>query len=222
VQVAVAVGGVLALLAASVLVAVLLVEGIKHDQARLNQRDVPYATGVAAAALSAKAIANDERGFFISSDARFIDEFNRRVEAARAGFSTSANAVVGTAQRQAVQEARTGFERWVATVRGEFAMFRAGDRRGAIAASLGPDRALRKRYEASLARAQALGASAIHSGESSVAAASSRSVVILLACLLIGLAVGCAVAFWVVRTILRPVYAVLKLVSEPGKSSSPA
>jgi hypothetical protein len=51
-------------------------------------------------------------------------------------------------------------------------MFRAGDRHGALVASLGPDRALRKR--------------------------------------------------WVVRTILRPVYALLKLVSEPGKSSSPA
>jgi uncharacterized membrane protein YdjX (TVP38/TMEM64 family) len=38
----------------------------------------------------------------------------------------------------------------------------------------------------------------------------------------LGLVVGCAVAFWVVRTILRPVYALLKLVSEPGKSSSPA
>jgi hypothetical protein len=39
-------------------------------------------------------------------------------------------------------------------MRGEAVTFQAGDRRGAIAASLGPDRALRKSYERSLANAR--------------------------------------------------------------------
>jgi hypothetical protein len=77
---------------------------------------------------------------------------------------------------EAVNEAREGFERWVLAVRGEFATFQAGDHQGAIAASLGPDRALRKAYEASLASAQALGASSIQSARNSVAVALSRSV----------------------------------------------
>ena len=109
------------------------------------------------------------------------------------------------AQRQAVSDARSGFERWVQAMRGEVATFRAGDRRGAVAASLGPDRALRKSYERSLANAQRLGAHSIQSVTGSVAAASSRSVWILVACLLVALAIGVGVASWLVRSIAMPV-----------------
>jgi len=74
----------------------------------------------------------------------------------------------GAAQRQAVSQARAAFERWVQAVHGEFVTFQGGDHHGAVTASLGPDRALRKTYEQSLARAQALGASSIRSARSSV------------------------------------------------------
>jgi MFS family permease len=87
----------------------------------------------------------------------------------------------------------------------EFAAFQAGDHHGAVTASLGPDRALRKTYEQSLARAQALGANSIQSARSSVAAASSRSVTILVACLLAALTIGVGVALWLVRAIAMPV-----------------
>jgi hypothetical protein len=103
-----------------------------------------------------------------------------------------------------VSDAHAGFERWVQAMRGEFATFQAGNHRGAIAASLGPDRALRKTYEQSLARAQTLGASSIQSATSSVAAASSRSVWILVARLLVAPVIGAAVASWLVRSIAMP------------------
>jgi hypothetical protein len=80
-----------------------------------------------------------------------------------------------------------------------------GNHQGAITASLGPDRALRKTYEQSLARAQALGASSLQSARDSVAAASSRSVTILVVCLLVALTIGVGVAFWLVRSIAMPV-----------------
>jgi hypothetical protein len=104
-----------------------------------------------------------------------------------------------------VSDVRAGFERWVQAMRGEFATFRAGDHRDAIAASLGPDRALHKTYEQSLANAQALGAHSIQSATGSVAAASSRSVWILVACLLVALVIGVGVASWLVRSIAMPV-----------------
>jgi hypothetical protein len=90
--------------------------------------------------------------------------------------------------------------------------FRAGDRRGAVTAALGPDRALRKTYERSLAWAQALGASSIQSARSSVAAASSRSVAILVGCLLAALTIGVGVACWLVRSIARPVARLVAIV----------
>jgi methyl-accepting chemotaxis protein len=204
-QVLLGVGGLLALLAASMLVAIFLVVGLKHNETYLDDRDVPYAGAVATAALNAKGIANDQRGFLLSGDPKFIDEADRRISAARAAFAAAANAAADPRQRQAVNQAHAGFQRWVQAVHGEFAAFQTGDRQGAITASLGPDRALRKTYEQSLARAQALGASSIRSARSSVAAASSRSVMILVACLLVGLTIGVGVAFWLVRSIAMPV-----------------
>lgn len=64
----------------------------------------------------------------------------------------------------------------------------------------------------SLARAQALGTSSIQSARSSVAAASSRSVTILVACLLAALTIGIGVALWLVRSIARPVARLVAIV----------
>jgi methyl-accepting chemotaxis protein len=204
-QVLLGVGGLLVLLAASMLIAIFLVVGLKHNETHLNDRDVPYASAVATAALNAKGIANDQRGFLLTGDPKFIDETDRRISDARAAFAAAPNAAADPTQRQAVNEAHTGFERWVQAVHGEFAAFQTGDHQGAITASLGPDRALRKTYEQSLARAQALGASSLQSARDSVAAASSRSVTILVVCLLVALTIGVGVAFWLVRSIAMPV-----------------
>jgi methyl-accepting chemotaxis protein len=218
-QVWLGVGGLLVLLTGSVLVAVFLIVGLRHHESHLNDRAVPYARAVAAAALSAKGVANDERGFLMTGDEKYIAEADTRVRSARAWFAASAAAASGHAQRGAVAQARIGFQRWVTAVRAEFAAFQSGNRRGPIGASLGPDRALRKRYEAALARAQALGDGAIRSADASVAAASSRSITILLACLLGALGVGVGIAYWLVRSIAVPVarlLAILGRVEEPG------
>jgi methyl-accepting chemotaxis protein len=122
-------------------VAILVVVALKADEQHLNDRDVPYAS---AAAVNAKDIANDQRGFLLTGDPTFIHEADRRASDARAAFAVAATAAVDPAQRQAVSDARSGLERWVQAMRGEVAIFRAGDRRGAVAAPLGPDRALRK------------------------------------------------------------------------------
>jgi methyl-accepting chemotaxis protein len=204
-QVLLGVGGLLVLLAASMLVAIFLVVSLKHNETHLNDRDVPYASAVATAALNAKGIANDQRGFLLTGDPKFIDEADRRISNARAAFAAAANAAADPTQRQAINQAHSGFARWVQAVHSEFAAFQSGDHQGAITASLGPDRALRKTYEQSLARAQALGASSIQSARNSVAAASSRSVTILVACLLVALTIGVGVAFWLVRSIALPV-----------------
>jgi CHASE3 domain sensor protein len=199
------VGGLLVLLACSIAVAVFLIVALRGHERHLNERAVPYANGVAAAALDAKGVANDERGFLMSGDRRFVEEADRRIRAARVSFAAAAAAASGRPQQRAVADARAGFERWVTAVRREFGGFTRGHRQGPITASLGPDRALRKRYEAALARAQTLGARAIRSGDASVAAASSRSIAILVAYLLASLVVGVGVAYWLVRSIANPV-----------------
>jgi hypothetical protein len=199
------VGGLLALLACSVVVAVVLILALRGHERRLNERAVPYANAVAAAALDAKGVANDERGFLLSGDRRFVGEAARRIRSARASFALAGAAASGAEENRAVKDARAGFERWVSAVQREFSGFSEGERRAPIAASLGPDRAVRKSYEATLARAQLLGARAIRSGDTSVASASSRSIVILLGYLVASLVIGVAVAYWLVRSIANPV-----------------
>jgi hypothetical protein len=117
------VGSLLGLLAASMLIAIVVVVSLKADERHLNDRDVPYASAVAVAALNAKGIANDQRGYLLTGDAWFIHEADRRISDARAAFAAAATAAVDPAQRQAVNDAHAGFERWVQAMRGEFATF---------------------------------------------------------------------------------------------------
>jgi methyl-accepting chemotaxis protein len=206
-------GGLLALLVVCMLVAIYLVVGLRNGKTRLNDRDVPYASAVADAALNAKGIANDQRGFLLTGDATFIEEANRRVGGARKDFAAAARASSNDGQRQAVTDARAGFEHWVQAIDEEFATFQAGDHQRAITASLGPDRELRKSYEQSLANAQALGDSSIRSASSSVAAAYLRSVWILVACLLVVVVIGAGVVYWLMRSIAMPLFRLVALLA---------
>jgi hypothetical protein len=89
-------------------------------------------------------------------------------------------------------------------VHDEFAAFQRGDRQGAVAASLDPDRELRKTYEEALAQGQSTADNSIRSASSSVAAASTRSVWILVAALLVGLLAGACVMYWLMRAVCAP------------------
>jgi methyl-accepting chemotaxis protein len=216
-QVVVGIGGLVVLLAIAVVIGVFLVRGLGSGAADLTDRQVEYARSTDAAALLAKAMANDERGFLLSGGKdEFRRNFERRLGLARNAFASASRSAEDVDQRHAVREARDGFEQWVQAARAEMVAFKAGNREAAVTSALGPTRDLRYTYEASLRRAQALGASAIESRSDSVSSASSQSIAILLAYLLAALVVAAVIAIWLVRTILRPVYALLTIFSEPG------
>ena len=196
-------GSLLALLAVAIVAALLLIVDLNDDATQLTENQIQYATAIDAAALNAKAIANDERGFLLSGNPEFVEQLETRTGNARAAFAVASSEADNDAQRQAVFVANAGFERWLRALRGEIATFRAGDREKAVATSLGRTRALRKTYEKSLARAQDLGVEAVQSARSSVSARSTRSVAILLAYLVAALAIGIGVTGWVVRKVLR-------------------
>jgi methyl-accepting chemotaxis protein len=213
-RVLIGIGGLLALVAACVLVAVLLLINLKDDQAQVHELNIPYASAIATAALNAKGMANDERGFLLSGDPKFLAEIEDRIVTARQAFAEAEDATENLDQLQAVANSRAGFERWVEALQDELETYQAGDRESAITASLGPVRDLRKRYEMSLARADELATRELESGASSVEEASSRSVTILLASLLIALLIGFVVAAWLLRTIVKPVHALLGLYTD--------
>jgi methyl-accepting chemotaxis protein len=133
--------------------------------------------------------------------------------AARAAFAAAQRAATNAAQAQAVTTAGQGFDSWMATLHNEFATYEAGSTEAAIAASLGQDRDIRKTYEQSLGTAQELGASSIQSATSSDATASTRSVWILFGCLALALALGSAVVYWLLRSVMIPLANVARLLT---------
>ena len=201
-----AVAGLVALLAVSTAVAVLLTLSLREQQAELQHSNVPYARAIATAALTAKAIANDERGYLISGNAMFVTQLEERAGKVRVALAGALRAADGaraaSGGRRSLGRVRALAARRARAVRG----YRAGQRDASIAEALGPGRALRKSYEASLARAQVLADSAIQSNQESAAATSKRTIAILVGCLLVGLLVGVWLAVCLVRAILEPGY----------------
>jgi methyl-accepting chemotaxis protein len=192
----------LALMAAAVVVALLLMLGV-GDEGHLTDSQIQYATAINAAALTAKSIANDERGFLLSGDDQFIKQLDDRTIRARGAFAVAAAEADSREQRAAVRQANEGFEAWIHALHEETDTFQAGNREQAVAASLSSTRAMRKEYEKSLLRAQELGVDAIQSARREVADDATRSLEILLGYLVVALGLGSALAFWMVRRLLR-------------------
>ena len=199
-KVAVAIYMLLALLTASVLLAVVLIVGVKDNSTQLIDRQLQYAVAIDEAALYAKSMANDERGFLISGRKEFLVQLEERAQKVRASFATALSQASGSAERAAVERARAGFESWLAELRIVLERFQDGDRGGAVTTSLGRTRDLRKAYEASLADADARAAGGIEAARNSVAATSSRYSMFLLVYLVGALAVGFGIAMWILSS----------------------
>src|SRR5687767_3162436 len=168
VQVLIGVGSLVALLAVAVGIAVFLIVSLEDDATNVSHRHVQYATAIHEAALSAKGIANDQRGFLLSGNPEYLDEIETRSAEARSAFALAGTYAVGAAQRDALEEARFGFERWLRALQVDIRAFQRGFKERAIDASLGATRELRKIYEQSLADAYALGVRSIDSANDSV------------------------------------------------------
>jgi methyl-accepting chemotaxis protein len=202
----VGIGSLLALLAIAVGLAVILIVSFEGDATDDAQRHVLYATAIHEAALSAKGIANDQRGYLLSGNPEYLDEIRARTAEARSSFALATGYAVDAPHREAVRTSRAGFERWLRELNGDIAEYRRGSREQAIEGSLGPTRQLRKTYEQSLADAHALGIRSIESATDSLSSSASRSVTALLTYLALALVLGIGVALWVVRAILRPAF----------------
>ena len=122
-QVTLGSGGLVALLTAAVLAGVLVVVRLRNDAARVDRHDKPHGSAKAAAALDAKGIANDERGFLLTCDKTFIDEAGGRIANARADFDRALAAASTAAEQGSVNAANAGFEQWVQAVKNGVATF---------------------------------------------------------------------------------------------------
>ncbi len=182
------------------------------------ERQARYSAAVDAAALHAKGMANNERGFLIDGEEGYVTQLEGRAELVRAAFATATEAADDT-QRSTVAEAREGFERWLETLGEEVAIYQAGDEEAAIEMSLGRTRTLRWSYEGWLADAATLGVNGFQSATDSVAGASTASVLVLIGYFVVAGAAAVAIALWVIRAILRPTYSLLELLADADEAN---
>ena len=123
---------------------------------------------------------------------------------------------------QAEAHATTERDRLVSVGRNAGREAVAGDEQAATELSLATSRTQRHAYEGWLADAKSLGVDAFQDATAAVTATSSVSVMVLLAYLVLAVAVSVAVALWVVRTVLRPTYRLVRLLSDAGEGQTPA
>lgn len=208
-----AIASLVVLLAIAVTIAIALVITIGNN-ANLAERQARFTDAVKAASLHAKGLANDERGFLISGNDEFLAQMDGRIALARAAFD-AAEQSASPNQRGTVGEAREGFERWLDALEEQIAVYQSGDTEAAIESSLGPTRTLRKSYEGWLSDATSLGTAAFQDATSAVSTAAIASVLILVGYLLVAVVLGGFIGLWVVRTVLRPAYALVRLLGDP-------
>ena len=122
--------------------------GVNNLQGTRNSevgRSVPYITSLNQAALSAKAAANDERGYLIAGDTKFRDEALGRQEDVDASLA-EASAKTDAGGKAAVQKVKAATDAWFAALTREFTTY-STNRQGAINVALNANRDLRKVYE---------------------------------------------------------------------------
>ncbi len=170
---------------------------IRSDYHHVADHSIPYITAIDAFAVNAKAMANDERGFLLKGDPKFSTEFKGRIADVESEFAAAGKAYpAGSPQAKLVAQIGSQFDAWVKAVEAEFAQYKTHPA-GAIEAGLGPNRDLRKAYEATVEEAQKLAAANVASTSGALSSSiSSTTTMLLLALLLTALATTAAVVLF--------------------------
>jgi CHASE3 domain sensor protein len=164
IQVVLAAAGLLVLVVASPVAAILVVTRLNHSEIVLNARDAAYGQAVSAIALTATTIGNAERSYLATGDPALIAQTDRQIDRAHALFSTASDAATNAAERTALGDGRASFERWVLAVRHDLSAYRAGQRQQAQIDAQGQTLALRDAFDESTIHAQTLCAASIQAG----------------------------------------------------------
>ncbi|WP_245885553.1 methyl-accepting chemotaxis protein [Xylanimonas oleitrophica] len=108
--------------------------------------EAAYVAALQHAAVTAKAVANDERGFLITGDTEYVDQIVDRFRTIDADLETAASLAEDDERRAAVAEIASGIAAWRAVVEQEQALY-ATDPAAATAMALEESRSARKSYE---------------------------------------------------------------------------
>jgi methyl-accepting chemotaxis protein len=189
------IGGLLVLLATSSGLGILLLHHLSSTESTLAKKAQPYLADLSTAAVAAKAAANDERGYLMTGDPKFLDEIREKRDAVVFPTLAHAATVYGTGSKEtkAVDAITAGYKKWAAARDAELKLY-ASDHKGAIELALGSNRDLRKSYEGLIDGAVALADAGVKSSDSNFSSTSNQATWVLLAFLAFALLTGIAFA----------------------------
>ena len=168
-----------------------------------------YVSDIGQAALAAKAMANDERGFLLTGEQKFATEALGRLDVI--GKSLTAAREHGGATRLAQVEAiESGIAAWTVVVKAEFAQ-NATDHDKAVTTAMSTSRDARKAYEALLAQTQKAAQTELLQG-TAFAATARRAATLLWSLLALTLIVAGVLASLVIRATTRPLQSAGKVL----------
>jgi methyl-accepting chemotaxis protein len=164
---------------------------IRTEYTNAAARAVPYTNDLSGFAVNAKGMATDERGFLLSGDPSYIDEFDtKHGQPAEDALAAAAKVFpAGSREAKAVAKVQSGFATWVAAVHAEVTQYKT-DRAGAITLALGGNRDLRKAYETNVDAANALAAADLAGTSHSLSASISRTTTIIIVALSLVMLLG--------------------------------
>jgi methyl-accepting chemotaxis protein len=191
-----ALGVSIALLAVGLLIATFSLLALSDQAIDATSSEIQYATAMSAAALNAKAVANDERGYLLSGNEEFLVQIDSRIPLAREAFAQAMD-VADAAQRARLAEIRDLFEQWFTLVEEEIGMYQAGEVQAAREASVGRTRDIRHDYESMLAEASLI-QSGVPRAQATISSWSGWSLAILLGYLVVSTIVVLVVGSWAV------------------------
>ncbi|MGY1721388.1 methyl-accepting chemotaxis protein, partial [Blastococcus sp. SYSU DS0552] len=163
---------------------------------------MPYMNSLNAIGLTAKATANDERGFLLTGDPEFLTGIDERLEKIDGLFGDAHAAATSAEETAALDELDGAIDTWAESIRAEFALFRT-DRQAAVAQAMGTSRELRKIYEDQLDAELAAAEDKLMTGagyEQRVTAA-TRTILVLS---IVGIGLAVLLGVIVTRSVTRP------------------
>ena len=215
-QLVLAFGTLLAILLGAAVVMLGRFGGVEDARRHIDGRSTPYATALSAAAVDMKAMANDERGFLMTGDAKFRDEIAERTEKIREELGEAAETAPDEQTAALTRSIEEKFDGWAAAVEKELDLY-ATDKTGAIELALGANRDLRKDYEEDVKAATAAANAALHASLDAIETNVGGARTSLLAALLALALAALAGAFWLERRTRRrlaPLVARLRSLDE--------
>ncbi|MCU7727439.1 methyl-accepting chemotaxis protein [Actinoplanes sp. KI2] len=177
---------------------------LQSTRASEVQRAVPYITNLNNAALTAKAAANDERGYLIAGDTKFRDESLGRQDAVDNSLA-AARALGSASEQAAIDKIKAATDAWFAALKTEFATY-GTDRPAAIKAAMNANRDLRKAYESLMSAEIANAESTLVAGktfDATVRATRAVVLVVFAACVVLAVLLALLVARMIVRPLGR-------------------